>query len=734
MGNLYYGLALTTFLISFGCLLYIMSRTPSKEQRMLQTISTCVFVYDLGQLMAASSFGNDASIMGLRISHFGGVHTSLCFLVFFCMIAKIKLPAWIPTLIFIVDMGFAYGYTARDAKWFIKTIFYKIEGRGSIRIVSFTHYNHISVLWNILIFLSVFGIIIYCYYKKPSVFKYSFAAICWYFVAGTVTLITYSVTNLAETEFDYTSLGLTASLVMMFLITYIFNAFPTDTDTREDILNSMEDIVVSTDINHRLLYANRKAQEVFSEVPGFIYDMPLERLDPNLDKAFAAQNGDELEINSKFYRLYNKEIRNRFGRNTGTTRIMIDITVEKYFADEQIALKEQADSANLAKANFLAHMSHEIRTPINAIIGMDELIIRENQDPTTLEYAGNIMRAGKNLLTIINDILDFSKIEAGKMEIVESPYKLQLTLKDILSMIRIRANKKGLAVNINVNENTPATLNGDEVRIRQVITNILTNAVKYTVAGSVSIDVSTGSRDDGLVDLIVVVSDTGIGIKEEDIPKLYGSFERIENNINHKVEGTGLGMSITLSLINLMNGKLDVSSEYGKGSTFTITIPQTPVGNETIGVFREDEEVVTEASYAKKEYRAEDARILIVDDNSVNRVVAKSLLKRTGIKFDNAASGEECLIKIMDNHYDLILMDHLMPGMSGIETFNEIKSRSGHMCENVPVIALTADATAGIKKMFLENGFIDYISKPIDPATYEEKIAKYLPPEKVHYI
>lgn len=734
MGNVYFFIALATVIIAFTAFIFIMSRTPSKEQRMLQIIASCILLYDIGQMMAASAYGNEASIMGFRISHFGGLHTSLCFLVFYCMIAKIKLPNWISISIFVIDLIFGFGYESKKVSWFIEDLHYEVDGLGAIRYITFTPYNYLFVSWNVLIFLSVIGIIIYCYYKKPSVFKYSSEAICWYFIAGVVTLFSYTITNFAETHFDYTAPGVTLSLIMMIIITYVFNAFPTAQDTREDILNSMEDLIISVDKNYRLIYANRKAQEVFNGVPTFIYDMPLMGLDENLDKAFALNNTEEIQINSNYYRLYTKEIYNKFGRSTGTTGILINITREKEFANEQIALKEQADSANLAKAQFLAHMSHEIRTPINAIIGMDELIIRENKDPVTLDYAGNIMRAGKNLLSIINDILDFSKIEAGKMEIVEAEYKLQTSIKDILAMIRVRAEKKGLAVIVNVDESTPATLYGDEVRVKQIITNILTNAVKYTVSGSVTINISFKQRDNDVIDLIVCITDTGIGIKEEDIPKLYGSFERVENNINHKVEGTGLGMNITLSLIKLMDGSLDVDSVYGKGSTFTITIPQKVVGNEVIGVFKEDAEIKTEANYSKREYRAEDARILIVDDNAVNRVVAKSLLKRTGIKFDDAASGEECLIKIMDNSYDLILMDHLMPGMSGIETYAEMKKRSGHMCENVPVIALTADATAGIKKMFIDSGFVDYISKPIDPVSYEEKIAKYLPKEKVHYV
>jgi len=733
MGNLYFAIASVNLILAFASVFFILSRTPSNEQRLLQILSIFVLVYDIGQVIAASSLSEAESITGFRFSHYGGVHISLCFLTFYCLIVRVRISKIFVGIISIINLCWAYGFTFSSPNWFIKSIHFIPYEFGSERIIEYTPFHNVFLLWNAFIYLLVIVVTIHCIIKKKYVFFYSREVIIGYFISGLITMISFNVTALTQAKFDYTSCGITVSIIMLIIVTYKFNAFPTSQDTRDDVLDSMEDPIISMDKNNRLLYANKKAKELFSDIPEFVYDMPLRGLDENLDRALNLTEGQEFELFGRFYRLYVKEIFNKRHALIGTTGILIDITKEKAFADEQIKLRNEANTANLAKAQFLAHMSHEIRTPINAILGMDELIIRENQDPTTLEYAGNIMRAGQSLLSIINDILDFSKIEAGKMEIVESDYRLTSVIKDILILVNMRAQKKGLQVNVNIDENTPDSLCGDEVRVKQIITNIMTNAVKYTEKGSVSLSIGFDKKSDSQADIKIEVKDTGIGIKEEDIPKLYGSFERIENSVNHKVEGTGLGMSITLQLLKLMGGTLDVSSVYGNGSTFVITIPQKISGDDVVGVYKEEVSTKIEARESRKSYTAPDAVILVVDDNSVNRVVARSLLKKTKIKVEEASSGEECLIKIREKRYDLIFMDHLMPGMSGVEVFQEIKKRKDHLCEDVPIIALTADATVGVRKMFKDIGFDDFISKPIDPVEYEEKLAKYLPEEKVLY-
>lgn len=410
-----------------------------------------------------------------------------------------------------------------------------------------------------------------------------------------------------------------------------------------------------------------------------------------------------------------------------------------------------AEMANAAKSEFLANMSHEIRTPINAILGMNEIVLRESLQARDLprgeqgdtravfgeicRYAGDIDSAGNSLLAIINDILDFSKIEAGKIEIFSAPYKLSSVLNDVSNMILFRARSKNLAFEVEVDETIPDTLNGDEIHVRQIMTNILNNAVKYTEQGSVHLSVSTGSgeRCEGKkLDLIICVRDTGIGIREADIGRLFTKFERVDLERNSSVEGTGLGLAITKNLLDLMGGTIDVKSVYGVGSAFTVTIPQIVISTEPVGNFREKfEQSVLSAKAKKDSFRAPGARILIVDDTRMNLTVAAGLLKNTGIEIDTASGGAEAIELAQGVPYDLILMDQRMPIMDGTEAMHCIRAQENGANRLTPMICLTADAVSGARERYLAQGFTDYLTKPIDSAALEKMLIKYLPEDKV---
>lgn len=416
--------------------------------------------------------------------------------------------------------------------------------------------------------------------------------------------------------------------------------------------------------------------------------------------------------------------------------------------EEAEKAKADAIAAANAKSVFLANMSHEIRTPINAILGMDTMILRECNDNEILEYAGNIQSASQTLLSLINDILDFSKIETGKLELVAGDYALSSLINDVYHMLISKAKEKGLALNVESNKNLPAKLYGDEVRIRQIIVNILNNAIKYTKKGSVTLTVgmsdmklsdmpdhSNDSKSENITDKNTIITfriaDTGIGIKKENISHLFDSFSRFDEEKNKYIEGTGLGLAITKQLVDLMNGEIVVTSEYGKGSVFTVSIPQKIVSDLKIGDISEKYNEPSNKKKKKSTFTAPDANVLVVDDVKMNINVFKALLKRTEINVDSAMSGSEALDMIKEKKYNIIFLDHMMPDMDGIETYQNMKMLEDNPNKGTTVVMLTANAIMGAKEEYLGIGFSDYLSKPVQAPKLEAMILKYLPEELV---
>ena len=393
--------------------------------------------------------------------------------------------------------------------------------------------------------------------------------------------------------------------------------------------------------------------------------------------------------------------------------------------EEENRAVDVAERANQAKTDFLANMSHEIRTPINSILGLNEMIARETDQDVIAGYTEDIKGSGETLLFLINDILDFSKIESGNVEISEKKYDVPELINNINNMIAIRATGKGLEYNVIIDPRVPKSLFGDKNRVQQIIVNLLTNAVKYTDSGSVSFKMSW---DEDKRSLLVEVEDTGRGIKEEDIRRLFNKFERLGED-DGNIEGTGLGLMITKMLLNKMEGSIDLVSAYGEGSTFSVVIPQKPAGMERIGRYEKPERRRSKFTHM---FHAHDARLLVVDDTVTNLAIIKGLLKDTGLVIDTAVSGEACLEMVRDNRYDIIFLDIRMPGMGGEEVLEKINT--GGIRRGVPIVALTADALKESKEKFLAEGFTDYLAKPVNGESLEKTIMHYLPRDKVRII
>ena len=411
--------------------------------------------------------------------------------------------------------------------------------------------------------------------------------------------------------------------------------------------------------------------------------------------------------------------------------VIIDVT-------EEMLKRKKIEDEREAKTRFLSNMSHEIRTPINAVLGMNEMILREASDGQILTYAANIKSSGKMLLFLINDILDISKIESGKMEIIPVEYETPALIMDLWNVIYLRAKEKELLFTVESDETLPRVLYGDDVRMKQIVTNLLTNAVKYTPQGSVKLNITYERQSgDGLL-LKISVQDTGIGIRKEDMGKLFESFQRLDEEKNRNIEGTGLGMNITMSLLKMMGGDMKVDSEYQKGSTFTVIIPQKIISNEPAGSFLEIQEKNTRYNGRKQSgFTAPQGRVLVVDDNTMNLTVFKALLKRTKLQVVTAESGKQCLAYVQKQKFHMIFMDHMMPEMDGIETLHEIKQLAMHTDfpnKDTPVIALTANAVAGAREMYLAKGFEEFLTKPVNAELLEHTICKYLPKELVQTV
>ena len=496
---------------------------------------------------------------------------------------------------------------------------------------------------------------------------------------------------------------------------------------RDNIIESMDDALIVTDSKLNIVDSNPAARRIFPELSQGGRKEAAE-FALNLISTSKNSENSEFELNGKYYEKHIKHMVNEDGTENGYSVLVIDVTDTKKYVDGLIDMSRKADMANSAKSDFLANMSHEIRTPMNAIVGFAELCLKEKN----YCYAADIKTAAKNLVSIINDILDISKIEAGKLELVPSVYDTGEMLNDIVSIIYVQLDKKkNLDFKIDIDRRIPRKMYGDEVRLKQILINLLGNAVKFTSNGSISFSVKELSRMGDSVSLMFKVADTGMGIKKEDMPKLFENFRQVDTRRNRKIEGSGLGLPISKTLAEKMDGSITVESEYGKGTVFTVVLTQKISDPSPIAKLA----AKTAAPEEKDRIlRAPEAHVLVVDDNKVNLNVTAGLLTSYGIKADLADSGAAAIDMINSAYYDLVFMDHMMPDLDGVDTTKIIRSRGDAYSTELPIIALTANAVNGAKEMFLESGFNDFISKPIQIPLLEKILEKWLPEQMVTYV
>lgn len=718
-------------LVCFAMILLVWMARPSVQQKILLVGTICTFLDMTGYFLELQSVSEEAARLSIKVEYIGTTMGLLSFLYFSCLYST-HLGDWHVRLIkrfyavnhlFILVVVFTI-----DSN----TIFYrKVE-----RVVRNGYY-----LWSIdpgpvyywwFITTMVLGFLITFIVlqsalehrgeKRPELFLLCLASllpICLWFLRMAGVFGYY----------DPYPMSMMITECFLVFIMYKYRLFDTVKTAKDRVIDNIREGILVTDHNGEVIYLNREISRIFPEVDWKNRRMVEERVFRFLED----HRDGFMTLKNQYYQWKSGEILDDNRRRAGVLYRISDITEGHLYTRQLISLKEEAERANAAKSIFLAHMSHEIRTPINAVLGMNEMILRESCSDTIKDYARNIQNAGKILLSIINDILDLSKIESGQMEIVEKDYHLGKMLIDIENMVTMRAEENSLALHIQANPMLPEALHGDEQRIKQCIINFLTNSLKYTREGQVTLQVDFTDKDKDTIDLRITVTDTGIGIEEDKLAILFEPFVRLDRSKNEHIEGTGLGLSITKKLIDRMEGRLSVESVYGRGSVFSFTLPQKVAGPDLLGDYKEKLRRVAERESAREEFTAPGARILAVDDNRVNITVARGLLRRLKVQFDSATSGQECLDKFAKNDYDIILLDHMMPVMDGVQTLHRMQETE-RFRQNAPaVIAMTANAVIGAREKYLEEGFTDYLSKPIDHKSLEEMIRAYLPEEMIRY-
>ena len=686
----------------------------------LNCVST--LVNNVGYLIVMGAHSADEALLGQKMAYLGKVWVPFTLLVFVLKLCEMPLSNKLISFLGLIHAGtFFIVLTAGKQQLYYTDINFTQEG-------VFPHLVYGHGVWHVaytglLIFYIALGLmclIVRTCREKSRDARRRLLCIVAVLVSESVLYI-IDISGVTR-GYDTTVLGFVVGTIFMYVAIFRYDLLDMTELIRSYVVDELSEAIIAVGIDGRIGYFNDPAKALFPELKNR-GKMELAELREAIDGGMPLRRDGHI---------YTPQLRTLYhrGENSGTLCVLVDDTEHYRYMDELREQKRIADEANRAKSAFLANMSHEIRTPINAILGMDEIILRESGEQRITAYAGDIQDAGKTLLSLVNDILDFSKVEEGKMEILPTQYELSSVINDLMNMILGRAEAKGLHFTVNVDESTPSLLFGDEIRIRQCALNILTNAVKYTEKGSVTMDVGYEKLGEDKIALRVRVTDTGIGMKAEDMDKLFSPFDRIEEKRNRSIEGTGLGMSITRQLLDLMGSRLEVESVYGEGSTFSFAVEQGVVKWEGVGRLVCSLEQRTESRKAYRElFHAPQARILVVDDMTMNLTVIRGLLKKTQVQIDTAESGQEALALAGKRRYDAVFIDHMMPGMDGIETLRELRKLPD--MEGVPCVALTANAVSGAREAYLDAGFSDYLSKPVDGKKLEKLLASLLPPEKL---
>ncbi|MCI9680392.1 MAG: response regulator [Lachnospiraceae bacterium] len=707
-------------------LLLLLNGEGAKEQKLLILIMCGTMVQNIGYLLELTAPTVEAAVTAVTVENVGSTFVPLCycwFIYIYCYIA--------PPKTFLRVVGAVSFFTLPSVFFNWNGLFYQdvqwlADANG---------FYHVSITYGPLYVFFLFSRIIIpytlCIYTLVKAIRersdrqvnHQYWTILGISTLPVIMLIAY-VFKLVVV-FDLTPVTLAISMSLVVIVVWSRRNYDFRHLAAEKVLESLGDGVIALDDHDRLVSYNRAAANIFTRLPSHKLGENIRVVEGFREEMLNEDIPQSFSINEQHYESHSKHIIDENGKIQGCVILILDMTDIKAYINEIKRVRRQAEKASIAKSEFLANMSHEIRTPMNAIIGLNDIIMEECGDTEIYAHAKDVQSAAKNLLAIINDILDLSKVEAGKMELVYVDYYIKVLTDEIMGMMDMAASQRGLILKYECDKTIPCRYNGDDGRIKQILINILSNAVKFTNKGYVRAYITgkPGRTADEEM-LIFYVEDTGCGIREEDLSKIFEDFRQVDSKRNRNAEGTGLGLAIVKYLVELMEGTIEVESTYGKGTTVTIMIPQKIVDASPVSQMPElpqEEQKITDS------FTAPGVKVLIVDDNVINRKVARGFLKNYGFDLTEAASGPEAVDLVRDVRFDIIFMDHMMPGMDGIEAAEIIRRDCGENGTAPVMIALTANAMEGMREHFLACGFQDFIAKPLDRRELNNTLLRWVP-------
>lgn len=727
---IYHGIVIFQTVVVIACaffLIYVMKGKNSSVMKLMMIAAFLCLFMNVAYLIEITSHSREAAITAMYLKFLGAGFVGTFVWVFASIYCKHPIPKALQTIVQMWNTAvILLIWTSDYHTLYFKSISYNLS--GNIPYLDYTHgpvyYINIVVIviqliWTLILAASGWR------HGHSQKFRTSCGVLffCDLFPMVAVPLHVFEVIEGYETLLPLTAIG----LIVFYLSAVIQDIFDISDVAHENIFYNMDEPIIILDTNYGFVEANSHAEAMFPS----LRDCESGVLLPEHSLLAYVRTGtmDKLYLNNRVYDVHVDRIYD-YNLPIGYSILLTDFTEEHNQMRRIHALMTEAKEADQAKSDFLASMSHEIRTPINSIIGMNEMIMREAKTSDVKKYAHDVKNAATMLLSLVNDILDSSKIASGKLNIVPVTYSLSEMLTELYNMTVVRAKQKNLEMIFCVDSELPSRYRGDDIRIRQVLINLLTNAIKYSDKGKITLTVS-GKVENGRARLHFSVKDTGRGIRKEHMDLLFSRFDRIEDERNHQIEGTGLGLNVSAQLLELMGSNMQIESQVGVGSEFSFDLEQVVIDDSPMGTFDErllnrveDEEY--DASFA-----APNAHILVVDDNEMNLRVFCNLLKDTKMQITKATSGIECVDLVRSHHYDIIFLDHMMPGMDGVETLKRMEGILDNPCKDTPVIMLTANAVAGAREQYLSMGFQDFLSKPIFSDQLEAMVRRFLPADLV---